>query len=350
MKEQFSSPSVEGRHAFCNEASGIGNSPSDNRGYRGLRRRAQYSGTKLCDTAMSCIQTNENQDASCQFAGVDSNGWSYVAYNNNPSRKIFATFTQTVRHINSEQPPQSNTIMVAVDPYAASTLGCARTKGLLASQFDEWSYTLIAACFSDQCPSPPPSKPSKQRNPAMTCQQLCQSGDASCLRYKVTPAKSPLEAQLADALDQLNNVIYTAHPPVQIKVDGLVNLSNLFTGKNNCARTDLTVQGSTTPDYPFTNSGSTCPIGFSVSRPDVSSIEIDLPGLYSGNMQINLASTSYALVSNLANAPSMLVTETATNTPVLEPITTINGSHGVQSTLTFTGETYYCAEIDWDSK
>jgi hypothetical protein len=239
--------------------------------------------------------------------------------------------------------------MVGVDPYGTATLGCARTKGVLDNQFDEYSFTLVTACFADQCPSPPVSTPTKQRNPGLTCQKLCQDGEASCLRYKIVSTNSAQEAQLAAALDHFNNAMYMASPPTKVDVSGLVTLSNLFTGKQTCSRGTLDIADPPSP-YPFANSGATCPVGFAISRPDVSAVEIDWPGLYQGKIQINPATTSYAMASDAASSPSLFVTETATKKPVLEPVITVQGTHGPTSSLVFTGQQYYCAEIDWDSK
>ncbi len=300
----------------------------------------------VCESAQVCAVQRTTQDKDCKFQGPGSSDLFYIVQNEHPQRKIYATYMATVRHLNSNRPPESSYGSVSADPNKTGTLGCQRTKGVLAEQFDEWSFTIVSACFANECPSPPMKNPDKTRDPRKTCEELCDEDDQSCLKYTLN-GSAPIERRVKSSLDQLNRSLISVQPPASVHVDPLVAVSNAYTGSNQCSRTDLVFSSPNSAGEPsFYNTGSSCPIGVSLSDPRVSAFEISFPGDLSGNAQLSNGQ-SYSLVPTDDNhSPKLLITEKASGSRVEEPILLWKGRSS--STMTFTGKKYYCAQLKWE--
>lgn len=298
-----------------------------------------------CASALECAETFTTSDQACRFDSANSTLKFYNITNRHPNRKVFVTYEQKVRHMNTVgRPDEFETKMIGLDPRKSETLGCARTKGLLSNQFDEWSYTIVAACFSDTCPAPGPTKPIDQRPAALTCERACQDGEIYCLKADVS-STVPLGGQLSAALRRLTLDISRVNPPGKVDMTPIVEASNAYTGSTQCSRSDLFVDSSTTADFPFHNAGSSCQVGVSVNHPKVSAIELTLPGEFSGGMQKDAAAQSFLFApQGEANMPKLFITEIS-DRPVYEPVILIQGQQGK---WTITGQKYYCAQITFN--
>lgn len=297
---------------------------------------------RICASAMECMAVESRVDNSCKLPFGGSNSILYAATNIHPSRKIYATYEEKVRHLNSTRPDEKVSKMVAVETRTIEPLGCARTKGLIGDQIDEWSYTITAACFANECPSPPIAKPSANRDPRLSCEQLCERDDKSCLKVRI----DPMDTSVSQKLDVFSRDLMSAIPPQRVKMSELIFLSNAYTGSSICVRGELELAGSGTPAYQFNNAGASCPIGFSVKSGYVSALEAFFPGDYSGQFE-NVAGKSWSLISeDESHSPTLVITESPAGNLVSEPLAAIQGSSRGQ--ITFTGKKYYCAQVSWD--
>jgi hypothetical protein len=263
----------------------------------------------------------------------------YWMSNKNPSRKIFVTYEERVRHLNQLKRDETATKMAGIDPNAKVPLGCERTVAPDYPEdnerYDEWVYTKIAACFADQCPSSAPNKPVHERDPRATCERLCAANDPSCLKYSI-PNSDPL----AGVLGRFNDDMINANPPTPVRLSALVNLSNAYTGTDECYRTDLTL-GRGTP-ISISNSGSSCPIGVALPNPNVSALELTLPGDLTGSMTHIPAIAFSVDTTDDTHSPTMYLTEQVQQ--VYEPVFRVTGT---PTRIAFWGKKYYCAQLDW---
>jgi hypothetical protein len=305
-----------------------------------------------CANAQACASVITQTDNTCPNAFPNANSPYantnfFSMFNNSQDKKIVVHYEERVRHLNSLRPDEHLDKYVQVDAGQSQPLGCQRTPGLNSEQYDDWTYTIQDACFvgSSGCVSNPLPKPTKQRDPKLTCEQLCQQNDNSCLKYSLS--NSGPDAQLRAALIKFNVAMLSSNPPAKVDVSGLVSLSNLYTGSNKCTRGDLAIGATAKVDYPFSNSGSSCPIGFAINSLAVSQVEVTFPGDLEGVIVMQPLSprTDLTLVpSDDAHSPLLNIVETATKASVFEPIVaTKEASNGI----TFTGKTYYCAQVLW---
>jgi hypothetical protein len=309
-----------------------------------------------CATADACTSIVSGREPACRLPFSSSTDRQFWVQNDSPDHKVFVSYLEKVRHINDpgHRPDEVTPRVITVDRRQFAVLGCERTKGLDSEHYDLWSYTIQAACFVDQCPSPPISKPGKTRDPKQTCSQLCDLDDASCLKLEVQKVNpSPPEKALADVLRKLNTEMLAVAPPTTnvVHLADLVALSNSFTGTDTCYRTDLTFESSPAGSalYPFDSSGSTCPIGFGLRGAPVATVQVLMPGDLNGSMELNSAGGEYSLVpKDEQHAPVLHLLEKASGQLVKETIVQAMGKRQAGTgTLTFTGQQYYCVQIKW---
>jgi hypothetical protein len=310
--------------------------------------------TPVCQNALACAQVMTFTDQTCPLAFPPASSYSnpnhFDLLNNHPQKTIVVHYQEKVRHLNSTRPDEALNKYVAVSAGQTAPLGCQRTPGLTTDQYDDWVYTLLDACFvSDTgCQIVPLPKPSKQRDPAKTCTALCMGGDQSCLKYSVTGA-GPVDTQLKNALSAFSSALLNASPPANVSMSSLVSLSNIWSGSNTCSRGDLSIASPAPIDFPFSNSGSSCPVGFNLPNDTrASSVIVTFPGQLTGTIQMAQAAPRPRLTmapSDNTHGPMLSIVELPANTTVYEPIIATFATGGE---LTFTGEKYYCAQIVWD--
>lgn len=295
----------------------------------------------LCETADICAEIITRNDNSCSIPFNYSNTRSFSYYNNNPNRKIYASYDETVRHLNSNKKDETTPRMVSIDPGKTATLGCWRTKGALSEQFDEWSYTPRGACYANECPAPPVTKPIDTRDPKDDCEKLCDRDDPSCLKTDIK-GNSPEEIVIRSSLTDLTKAFLQSTPPTNVDVSPLIKLSNAFTGTNNCWRSDLLIDKPDPISSKFSNTGTTCRVGFGTQDPRVSSIEISFQGDWLGRFE--KTGGKYTLnADDESHAPILSVLKPH-GIWEYDPVILVNGSRGK---MTFTGAKYYCSQLNW---
>ena len=297
-----------------------------------------------CETALVCANVDSRSEASCRFVFNDRvNTTLFNMQNNSAGKAIRVKYEEKVRHINSTSADEKVTKTVTVQPRQSETLGCERTKGFLSNQFDEWSYTKLDACYvGDACPGVPEEKPTKERDPRRTCEDLCLQEDASCLKAQISGGGA-LGGKLRAELTQFSNALAGANPPTDISLKALADISNIYTGGTACTRGDLHLDASSGTVYPFAASGTSCPVGLEVQDLRISSVELTMPGIWSGEMQ--KTAQGYGLASgDKPHSPMLEIVELGTSKRVFEPVVKVTGG---PRRLTLTGEKYYCAEVSW---
>ncbi|WP_152906027.1 hypothetical protein [Pseudomonas putida] len=294
-----------------------------------------------CETAQICAEIITTNDNSCTTSFGYSSTKAFALLNNHPSRKIYVTYEESVRHINSVAKDEKALKMVSVDPGKTATLGCWRTKGSLSEQYNEWSYTVPSACFANECPAPPVNKPVDTRDPKDDCRMLCDRDDPSCLKTVIT-GNSPIEKAIKSNLYKLTDSILKSALPSSIDLSPIVNLSNSFTGSNSCWRSDLAIDKPDPISSRFTNTGATCRVGFEAYDPRISSMEISFQGDWLGRFEKNAGTFTFTS-DDEGHAPLMSLLK-KDGVREYEPVTLINGSKGE---ITFTGAKYYCARVEW---
>lgn len=296
---------------------------------------------KPCETARECAEIRVAADKTCKAGGFFESEDSYWMANNHPSRRIFVTYEETVRHINSPEKDLKTTKMISVDPGKMKILGCWRTKGLLDERFNEYSYSKQAACFSDQCPAPGPQKPTTERDPQANCSDLCDQGHESCLVADIS-GSVPM---LTSSLTKLNWNIIKAPLPASIDMAPLANLVNISNNNTDCKRTSLDLRQQGAGSATFLNTGSTCQLTASISQALHDQFRIEFPGEWTGGFQ--RTSTTFALVANsLDQSPMLWVRNASTKLWASDELVALeSASDGSSFTWTFTANKYYCARI-----
>lgn len=306
-----------------------------------------------CANALVCAQVGSKADNSC----VKPWGWSrtnsYWMVNHHPSRAIYVTYEKRVRHLNSLDPDQSDMFILGpIPPSKDMVLGCERNESKKpgGDSYNEWSFTPITACFDGDCAKEQlPQKPTKDRDPHLTCEQLCSKLDPSCLKYSVTNS-TPEDRLVSQGLDDLTSKIASVIPPTSIDISSLVALSNAYTGSTSCTRGDMFFYNRSGSTPAFYNSGSTCPLGMALKHPQFSSLFVTLPGDFRGDFQ-QVPTRSFEMKpEDVPHSPTMLLEESGNGVVYWEPVTSITGVTGAAGNgmLTFTGQKYYCAQIDWN--
>lgn len=296
---------------------------------------------KDCESAQLCAEVVTMIDPSCKVPLHYSSDKIFAMHNRHPNRKLYVTYEAYVRHVSSVKPDEKVIKMVAVDPRKTETLGCWRTKGVLHDNFDEWSYTITTACFANECPSPPISKPSETREPGAKCEELCARDDASCLKSEIG-APAPIGPKIRSALYRFTSAHLNNPLPTSINMEPITELANAFTQTNSCWRGNIEIGASSPITSAFRNSGSACRIPFDTSDPRAPGLEVAFQGDWTGQFERTKLSYKY-VSSDEAHSPMMSI-EKRDGKVVHEAITTITGEQGL---MTFTGSKYYCGQIYW---
>jgi hypothetical protein len=303
----------------------------------------------ICQSAVACAQLTTVDDSLCKIGESNRSKKLWSLKNSHPTRDIYVTYSQAVRPLNSGVSGIDTVEIRGVTKASASVLGCyLRIDEDDPKKINEWSYSVINACFADECPSPNPLNPAQKRDPKTTCEILCSKSDASCIKSDINSA-DPIGRQLTKELNVFTNRLQNSVAPAKIDVTPLANLANLFTGTNSCWRDDLiigplTAQGLSSIE----NFGSTCEVGFELANPKGGALQITVPSNMQGKFAGN-RSEFLMIFSKFNNSPWLSITKPGAQTEI-DPITMISKTTPIAKldpVLTFTGKVGFCAQVTW---
>lgn len=301
-----------------------------------------YWGKITCGDAFSCVQLEQETDASCLVPAVDqATTVRWVAKNFDDNGKtIYVTYRKDTQHRNTltPLPDEADYEMAIVRTTGTTPLVCQRDNFAPPQVFEEHSLTKVSACYEGECPSPAPSKPANPRPNGVTCEEICKSGD-DCVRattVQIPGAQNPL-------MTMSQGLINEPLPGI-VSTNGLVALINASAGTNNCRRGDLLLSAGhpTGAGASFTNDGTTCSFQFTLQNHDFQSVHFAFNGRWSGALKRDVG--SYAMLS--APAPDSPVLTVVTKDGAVER-ERVTGVSGTPSRMLITGEYKYCALLTW---
>lgn len=298
---------------------------------------------RKCNSAFECTLLRGSTDGECLPAASEKKT-SFAVHNNHESRKIFVSYQERIRHVNTPKPDDVVTKMVSARSGESVFIGCQRTRGLLEGQFQEHSFNIVSACFSDECPASPPTKPSRERDPQAKCLDLCLDGDRSCAFLDLSdPALDP------DFKSSVSSFFFRSAQvqlPGEVDMSRIADIVNKLNNDQSCTRDPVVFSAESLGVSQFSASGSSCSVHLSINHRDFSELELRFPGLWAGTYErtTHVDGFSYGS-SQIETSPLISLKSIDSGHWENDPVIAIEGVKTPERALVLTGQKYHCGLI-----